>query len=326
MAALTLTDRQRTELNHAILDYLVSQGDKFSETISKFREEAEIGNEAELGKGLLERKWTSVIRLQKRVMELETQLQNHKSANGHALPEPGSGQINPDSRLLPRPPARTTLTGHRSPVTVVVTHPVYSLLASGSEDTTIRIWDTETNQYERTLKGHTGAITGLAFDSKGFLLASCSIDMSAKIWDMNNYSCTKTIKGHDHTISSIQFFANNDQLITCSRDHTIKFWEVATGYCLKTFSDHTDWVKTISTSLDGQYLASAGNEQSIFIWQISSGTVIQVSCRRIIELLHDLLIPSYIDFKRSRTRRGNSLLWQKAIRCISSDSKIKLRR
>lgn len=277
MASLTLTDRQRAELNHAILDYLSAQGDKFGETIDKFRKEAGLENELELGKGLLEKKWTSVIRLQKRVLELETKVEQLQKggSNGHHI-EGNPGEINANSRLLPRPPARATLNGHRLAVTVVVTHPVYSLLASGSEDTTIRIWDTEIGQYEKTLKGHTGPITGLSFDSKGLLLASCSNDMSAKIWDMNTYTCTKTFKGHDHCISAIQFYANNDQLITCSRDQTIKFWEVNTGYCVKTLTGHSDWVKTFAVSLDNLHLASSGNEHDIFIWQISTGTIVQV--------------------------------------------------
>jgi platelet-activating factor acetylhydrolase IB subunit alpha len=279
MSALALTDRQRTELNHAILDYLNAQGDKFSQTVANFKAEASLGEEVELGKGVLEKKWTSVLRLQKKVLELEAkieQLQHQRGSNGLAVAKVGDSEIPIDSKQLPRPPARSTLSGHRAAVTVVATHPVYSLIASGSEDTTIRIWDCETNQYEKTLKGHTGAITGLAFDSKGLFLASCSNDMSAKIWDMNTYLCTKTLKGHDHTISCVQFYSNNDQLITCSRDQTIKFWEVNSGYCTKTLSGHTDWIKSFSISLDGNYIASGGNDQVIIVWQISSGNIFQV--------------------------------------------------
>lgn len=284
---LNLTDRQRTELNHAILDYLVSQGDKYVETVEYFRKEGNLGVEVELGKGLLEKKWTSVIRLQKKVMELEAKLEQLQKPGMGVQSIPSTDSLdsasnnNPSNllggpKLLPRPPARACLNGHRAAVSVVVIHPVFSLIASGSEDSTIRLWDCETNQYERTLKGHTGPITGLAFDTKGLLLASSSTDMSAKLWDMNSFNCIRTLKGHDHTISAVQFYANNDQLITCSRDATIKFWEVNTGYCSKTFNGHSDWIKTFSISLDGNYLASGGNDQLIYIWQISTGNILQV--------------------------------------------------
>ncbi len=285
MTTLILTDRQRNELNQAIYEYLNAQGNKFTKTASLFKIEADLG-EVDTGKGILEKKWTSIIRLQKRVMELEAkveQLQQQQrlmteEAIGSTNIESSLSAPSETSRLLPKPPAKSCLTGHRATVTVVVTHPVFSLVASGSEDTTIRIWDHETNQYERTLKGHTGAITGLAFDSRGTILASCSADMSAKLWDINTFNCTKTLKGHDHTISCIQFNASGDALITGSRDQTIKFWEVNTGYCTKTLTGHTDWIKTISVSLDGMYLASGGVDQNILVWQLSTGTIVQVLC------------------------------------------------
>jgi platelet-activating factor acetylhydrolase IB subunit alpha len=283
MASLALTERQRSELNQAIFDYLSSQGDKFTETLGPFQREGNLGNDVEVGKGVLEKKWTSVIRLQKKVMELEAKIEQMQHLRGPSGPNGVTPVVNNDSsetltdaKQLPRPPARSSLTGHRAAITAVVTHPIYSIVASGSEDTTIRIWDSETNQYERTLKGHTGAITYLSFDSKGLFLASCSTDMSAKIWDMNTYACVKTMKGHDHTISCVHFYSNDEQLVTCSRDSTIKFWEVSSGYCTKTFTGHNDWVKTFSISLDGEYLASAGNDQVINIWHISSGNIFQV--------------------------------------------------
>lgn len=71
---------------------------------------------------------------------------------------------------IPRPPERWTLTGHRNPITRVAFHPVFTILASASEDTTIRIYDYETGEYERTLKGHTKAVQDLAFDPKGNFL------------------------------------------------------------------------------------------------------------------------------------------------------------
>jgi platelet-activating factor acetylhydrolase IB subunit alpha len=40
-------------------------------------------------------------------------------------------------------------------------------LASASEDTTIKIWDYESGEYERTLKGHTKAVQDITFDAKG---------------------------------------------------------------------------------------------------------------------------------------------------------------
>lgn len=52
----------------------------------------------------------------------------------------------------------------------VIFHPVFSLLISSSEDATIKVWDFETGEYERTLKGHTDSVQDIAFDAQGKIL------------------------------------------------------------------------------------------------------------------------------------------------------------
>lgn len=58
---------------------------------------------------------------------------------------------------IPRPPERCLLQSHRSPITCVLFHPVYTLLVSASEDATIKLWDYESGEFERTLKGELAA-------------------------------------------------------------------------------------------------------------------------------------------------------------------------
>lgn len=75
---------------------------------------------------------------------------------------------------IPRAPAKHAMSGHRASITRVAFHPVFSLIASSSEDTTIKIWDWETGEFERTLKSHTKSVSDVDFDSKGSLLGEFS--------------------------------------------------------------------------------------------------------------------------------------------------------
>lgn len=136
----------------------------------------------------------------------------------------------------------------------VIFHPIFSLLVSSSEDATIKVWDFETGEYERTLKGHTDSVQDIAFDAQGkvlgklsqldgirrvifihfslfhFRIASCSADMSIKLWDFTQtFECVKTMLGHDHNVSSVAFVPAGDFVLSASRDKSIKMWEVATG-------------------------------------------------------------------------------------------------
>jgi platelet-activating factor acetylhydrolase IB subunit alpha len=49
---------------------------------------------------------------------------------------------------------------------------VFSLAVSASEDATIKVWDFETGEYERSLKGHTDSVQDIAFDHTGKLLGN----------------------------------------------------------------------------------------------------------------------------------------------------------
>lgn len=73
---------------------------------------------------------------------------------------------------LPRAPARYNLAGHRNPVTRVTFHPLFSLVVSASEDASLKVWDWETGEMERTVKGHTKAVQDVDFDSKGNFLGT----------------------------------------------------------------------------------------------------------------------------------------------------------
>lgn len=161
-------------------------------------------------------------------------------------------------------------------------HPVFSVFASGSEDATVKVWDFETGEFERTLKGHTNAVQAVAFNSAGTLLASASADLSIKLWDFStdgDYECLKTLRGHDHNVCGVVFApptAGEDLLYSCSRDNTIKVWEIATGYCVNTLNGgHSDWVRDVAVSDDGLYLASCGNDRSILFWDLQHTRVLQ---------------------------------------------------
>jgi len=99
-------------------------------------------------------------------MDLETKLSQTQEELSIGSPL----RSNSSGPWLPRPPEKLSLTGHRSPINRVSFHPVYTLLASASEDATIKIWDFESGEHEKTLKGHTKSVHDICFNEKGDIL------------------------------------------------------------------------------------------------------------------------------------------------------------
>jgi len=73
-------------------------------------------------------------------------------------------------------------------------HPDGLILAGGTEDNTIQVWDIKDQVTVATLEGHEGPVHAISFSENGFYLASGSADGTVKIWDLRKPICTQTLK------------------------------------------------------------------------------------------------------------------------------------
>jgi WD40 repeat protein len=77
-----------------------------------------------------------------------------------------------------------TLEGHTGSVFALAFSPDGKTLASGSKDTTVKLWDLTTGKNIATLQGHTDYVRSVAFSPDGKTLASASHDRTIKLWDL----------------------------------------------------------------------------------------------------------------------------------------------
>lgn len=173
------------------------------------------------------------------------------------------------------------------------------MLASASNDATIKVWRFRTAELVTTLIGHTDKVRTLAVDVikqlnaikdnkeskeninamflenvfEANLLASGSDDKCIKIWNIDQradqeslYECINTINGHTQPITCLLFAADN-VLISGSEDTSIKVWNYKTenGLCLATLSGHKFWINAL-IKVNEDLIASASNDTLIKIW------------------------------------------------------------
>lgn len=92
------------------------------------------------------------------------------------------------------------------PVTSLVKLSNSNLLASGSLDSTVKIWQIPNGLQLRTLRGHTAGVTTLV-ELKDYLVSG-SEDKSIKFWKVDNGELIRTLEGHTAAIYNLARLSN----------------------------------------------------------------------------------------------------------------------
>ena len=116
--------------------------------------------------------------------------------------------------------------------------PDLKLVASGSDDTTVKIWHVATGVCTQTLEGHdNGSVRSVAFSPDSKLVASGSDDKTVKIWDAVTGTCKQTLEGHSSFVSSVVFSPDSKLVASGSGYSTVKIWDPVAGTCTQTLEN-----------------------------------------------------------------------------------------
>jgi WD40 repeat protein len=118
-------------------------------------------------------------------------------------------------------------TPHRGSVFSVAFAPDGKVLATGSEDQTIKMWDVTSGKVLTTLRSHTGGVTSVAFSPDGELLASGGEDQTIRLWDVSEGNVVARLQGHADNVTCVRFSPNGKLLASASHDGTVKLWDIA---------------------------------------------------------------------------------------------------
>lgn len=159
----------------------------------------------------------------------------------------------------------------RSNVNSLAFSPDGKILAAGTGDSTIKLWDAATGRLLSTLEGHTQSVESIAFSPDGRLLASGSYDKTVKLWDVATRRPVATLNKQTGAILSIAFSPDGRYLASGSEDHTAVLFEVRTGGVALVVDRHQDAVTSVAFSPDSRTLATGSRDKTVRIWDVPYG-------------------------------------------------------
>lgn len=169
---------------------------------------------------------------------------------------------------------------HEKSIRYIAWNPEGNLVASCSDDGTLKLWDGESLKALRTIQGQ-GKVQFFSFSPDGRYIAAISGEdpgdffkpAAVMVWKVSTGKLATKIEGFEKGLEPIAFSRDGEYLVTGERKRNgakASFWEIPSGKLLRTFEGHKYWVSKLAFSPDGRFLAT-GSADEVTLWGVSAG-------------------------------------------------------
>jgi len=158
---------------------------------------------------------------------------------------------------------RPDLGGHTHQILCMAVTSDGTMLATGSMDKTIKVWDINERKLLETFSGHRDIVTGVAFRVGTHQLFSASNDRTVKIWNCDEMAFVETLFGHQSYITGIDSLTR-ERCITSSDDKTVRIWKVVEETQL-VFRGPTSSIECVSL-MNEEFFVSGCQDGSLQLW------------------------------------------------------------
>ena len=164
------------------------------------------------------------------------------------------------------PTERNALRGHQGAVWAAAFSPDGQIIASGSKDRTIRLWDKSGKSIGQPFQGHQQGIFSIAFSPDGQHIVSGSADGTVRLWDKSGQAIGQPFQGHANHVKSVAFSPDGKYIVSGGNDGTIRLWDLQGNSVGQPIQTRQGQVWSVAFSPNGQYIASGGTDNTIRLW------------------------------------------------------------
>jgi WD40 repeat protein len=173
-------------------------------------------------------------------------------------------------------------TGHYAPVTAICYSADGKLIATGSEDKTVKLWRRSDGKEIRTFQGNISAVSQVEINRQGTAVLSVSYNGTLTVWDLNTGKMLNHLKPGDDRFNCASFHPDGTKIIAGTRKSFISVWDLKTGektadikavpsdlYSEKGFNYQES--KTVAYSRDGRFIIAGAADYTIILWDANTG-------------------------------------------------------
>jgi WD40 repeat protein len=165
--------------------------------------------------------------------------------------------------------------GHSDTVYGLSFSPDNKMIATGSADKFVKVFEIPSGKFVKSFEGHTHQVLDVGWSSDGKRLASAGADAAVKIWDFEKGEQERSINVNTKQVTRLEFIGNTTQVVISTGGGAIRYYNVTNGGLVRNFPTMKDYVYAVDVSTDGNLVAAGGEEGSVQVFNGANGQLLR---------------------------------------------------